>query len=238
MKRTLFAVVNAVLLGVAICHGQTDPEAQKMADTFLNGVKLIDLPEGKKMLNETIWNAPDKQEYPVFTEASTLFEGMFSTEVSTIKGYKRLVEMKGVSKAGTPLVKRYILVAYKDILSAKWKVLQFRESADLEYEANAACTSAADPDDFAKETLRTTDPDILKAVRPLPQFAYLRCGYWSELAGRIGRARAAYLKASDLNKLRPADKEGSGYFRALNSKYTQDYFDFFVRRIEAYADVQ
>src|SRR5450759_600324 len=107
MKRTLLAVVSAVMLCTAICSGQIDPAASKMADTFLQGVKLIDMPEGKKMLDDTRWSDPnmDVKEYPAVTEAPTLFEGMFSTDVPDVQGYKRLVELKGMSKAGVPLVK-------------------------------------------------------------------------------------------------------------------------------------
>jgi len=238
VKRTLLAVLSAVMLCVAICYGQVDPAASQTADTFLKGVKIIDLSEGKKMLYETEWNDPDGDEFPVLTEASTLFEGMFSTDVSGVQGYKRLVEVRGMSNAGTPLVGRYILVAYKDMVSGKWKVLHFRKSADLEYEANAACSRAENPEEYDKKRFPTSNPEILKKLRPKAQFAYRDCGYWSELAGKIRQARAAYLKASDSNRLDPADKEESKFFPGFSKKYTQDYFDFFLRRIDEYAVVR
>jgi hypothetical protein len=220
VKRTLHGVAGAIMVCVAICYGQTDPTASKMADTFLTGVKLIDMPEGKKMLTDTVWNDPDGDEYPLLTEASTLFEGMYPTDISGIQGYKRLVEGKGMSKAGTPLVKRYILIAYKDISSGKWKVLHFKEATDLDHEADEACSRAANPEEYLKRTLPNSHPEILKMmISPYPQFAYRDCGYWSEMAGKILQAKAAYLKASDLNRLKPADKGEDTFDR----KYTQDY---------------
>ena len=232
MKRTLHIVAAAITLCVAICYGQTDPTASKLADTFLTGVKLIDMPEGKKMLTDTVWNDPDGDEYPLLTEASTLFEGMFSTDVSDLQGYKRLVEVKGMSKSGTPLVKRYILVAYKDINSGKWKVLHFSEAADLEHEADEACSRAANPEGYYKRITPNASPEMLKVINRLPrQFAYRDCGRWSEMAGKILRARAAYLKASELNRLNPADKGEDKFYR----KYTQVYWDFFVHRLDEYA---
>jgi hypothetical protein len=192
------------------------------------------MPEGKKMLNDTVWNDPDADEYPVLTEAPTLFEGMYPTDISGIQGYKRLVEVKGMSKAGTPLVKRYILIAYKDNSSGKWKVLHFIEAADLEHEAAAACGRAANPEEYLKRDLPNADPEVMKMMikgGPKPQIAYRNCGYWSELAGKIRQARAAYLKASDLNRLNPADKGAD----TLDKRYNQDYFDFFGRRVDEYA---
>jgi len=224
------------MLCVSVCYGQVDPTASKMADAFLTGVKLIDMPEGKKMLNDTVWSDPDADEYPVLTDAPTLFEGMFSTDVSGLQGYKRLVEVKGMSKAGTPLVKRYILIAYKDFGSGKWKVLHFKEASDLQHEADEACSRAANPEEYLKKTLPNANPEIMRMMinaQPKPQFAYRDCGYWSEMAGKILQARAAYLKASDLNKLDPADRTED----KSDKKYTQDYWDFFVHRLDEYAVV-
>ena len=139
MKLTPLVVAGAIMLCVSFCHGQTDPTASKMADTFLTGVKLIDLPEGKTMLKDTVWNDPDGDKYPALLEATTMFEGMFSTDVAGVEGYKRLVVVRGMSDPGIPLVKRYILIAYKDTRTGKWKVLHFRDSSDLESEANQMC---------------------------------------------------------------------------------------------------
>jgi len=116
MKKLLLTLISICFLLPGICFGQIDPSASKVADRYLNSIKLIDLPEGKKMLSETEWEKPAYNNYPVFTEASTLFEGMFSTDIAGIQGYKRLIELKAVSKAGTPLMERYILILLKSCI--------------------------------------------------------------------------------------------------------------------------
>jgi hypothetical protein len=102
--------------------------ASRVADKFLNGIKHFDLPEGKALLRETQWvvGAADYGENfytkPVFTEVTTLYEGLFPTDIPEVQGYKRLCQMKATSKAGTPLEIRYLMVEYRDKNSQAWKV--------------------------------------------------------------------------------------------------------------------
>lgn len=175
-----------------------DPHAVKSADIFLKGIKLIDLPEGKKMISEAVWHS--KQTYPVYTESSTLFEGMFETGYPKIKGYKRLMEVKVVSKGATPLLKQYLLISYKDLTTSKWKIWYFNESVDVEYEAQAACKDV--------DTLTNDDRRINRKL----QKKYLRCGHWSTTAGKFIQAKSAYMKASELNQQETDDRVPQNIF--------------------------
>lgn len=194
MKKLLLTLLSICFLLPSICFSQIDPFASKVADRYLNSIKLIDLPEGKKMLSETEWEKPAYNNYPVFTEVSTLFEGMFSTDIAGIQGYKRLIELKAVSKAGTPLLERYILISYKDKGSQKWKVFGFTTGTDVEYWVQATAKRLGD-------TRFLSD-----------QLNYRLYGYHLLLAGKINQAKEAFQKASQLNKQNPDPRCHHGDF--------------------------
>jgi hypothetical protein len=109
----------------------------------------------------------------------TLFEGMFDSDISGLRGYKRLLQVSLQSKAGTELKKKYILISYKDHTSGTWKVLSFRESADIEFEYNAA-------------------------KKRKDEFNYRRYAFWASLGGKLQEALDAYLKAAELNRANPS----------------------------------
>jgi tetratricopeptide (TPR) repeat protein len=208
MRRSLTALFSVCFLLPGICFSQVDPSASKVADKYLNAIKLIDLPEGQKMLSETGWEKPAFNEIPVFTEVSTLFEGMFSTDIAGIQGYKRLIQMKAVSVAGTPLLKRYLLICYKDKRSQKWKVLGFNEGTDIEYWVQ-------------KEKQNLNDTEFLPrhpSGKSFFQYNYRRYGYELLRAGKIDQAMEAFQKASQLNKLNPDP----------DSAVKQNDFDVFI----------
>jgi hypothetical protein len=185
MNKSFITLFSICFLIPGICFSQVDSSAAKVTDKYFNGIKLIDLPEGKKILSETEWEKPAYSNYPVFTEASTLFEGMFSTDLVGIQGYKRLVELKAVSKAGTPLLERYILISYNDKKSQKWKVFGFTTGTDVDYWVEATAKRLGD-------------------TRIMPdQYNYRLYGYHLLLAGRVNQAKEAFQKASQLNKQNP-----------------------------------
>lgn len=100
--------------------------ARNATDTFLKGMKIADLPEGKEMLRDVQWLTGEVDvgyERPTFTEATAIFEKLFDTDIPGVQGYKRLLELKAVSEAGTPLIVRYLMIAYKDKHTKQWKVL-------------------------------------------------------------------------------------------------------------------
>lgn len=185
MAKSLITIFSICFLVPGICFSQIDPSPSKVADKYLNAIKIIDLPEGKQRLSETEWGKPAYNNYPVFTEASTLFEGIFSTDIVGIQGYKRLIQLKAVSKAGTPLLERYILILYKDKKSQKWKVIGFTTGTDVEY--------------WVRDTA-----ERLGDTRFLPdQYNYRLYAYHLLIAGRINDAKEAFQKASHLNKQNP-----------------------------------
>jgi hypothetical protein len=101
--------------------------ARNATDTFLKGMKIADLSEGKEMMREAQWLTGELvdvgYERPTYTEATAIFEKLFDTDIPGVQGYKRLLEVKAVSEAGTPLIVRYLMIAYKDKRTKQWKVL-------------------------------------------------------------------------------------------------------------------
>jgi len=151
----------------------------------MNGLKLAELPEGRQTLSETQWitgDADNGQNFyfrPRFTEVTSLFEKLFDTDVPGVQGYKRLLEMKAVSEAGTPLLTRYFMVAFKDRSSNKWKVLDTGTDEDAHVDRQVA---------FFRERLHKTDFTS-------EQENYLSYGHWLLLSGQTKEARDALTTA-------------------------------------------
>jgi hypothetical protein len=161
--------------------------AREATEKFLNGVKLAELPEGKQLLSETQWitgeadNGKNFYFRPRFTEVNSLFEKLFDTDVPGVQGYERLLDMKAVSEAGTPLLTRYFMIAFKDRRTNKWKVLGTYESLDVDREVASAGQRL-------HETAMISE-----------QQNYLSYGKWLLLAGRTKEARDALTTALNAN---------------------------------------
>lgn len=162
-----------------------DAGAAETADRFLKAVKIVDLPEGQQLINETCWDG--LMEFPQMSEATTLFEGMFDTDLPGIKGYKRLSEIKVLSKAGISLTKRYLLVEYRDRHVNKWKVLGFTEGVDLSHEVSASLSFLNDP-----------------AMPLSKQNRYRLYAHWLLMSGQINAAEKNFQEAANLNMAHPA----------------------------------
>jgi hypothetical protein len=152
--------------------------ARNATDTFLLGIKTADLPEGKEMLRDLQWITGEADvgfyERPTFTEDRTIFEKLFDTDLPGVQGYKRLLEMTAVSEAGTPLLLRYLMIAYKDRHAEKWRVL------------------------FTGTGKRIAIDDMVTwSSKGLPgsseQFRYMYYGFWLLLAGQIKEAKQALI---------------------------------------------
>jgi hypothetical protein len=159
--------------------------AREATDNFLNGLKLAELPEGRQLLLETQWITGDADygenfyHRPRFTEVTSLFEKLFDTDVPGVQGYKRLLDMKAVSKAGTPLLTRYFMVAFKDRRTNEWKVLDTGTEEDADVDRQIV---------YFGQRLHKTDftPE---------RDNYLNYGHWLLLAGRTKEARQALTTA-------------------------------------------
>ena len=197
--KTSFIPVLIILSGALLCaqtkvqqhpkpqpapqNGQAIPQkdeltsAREATDRFLAGLKIAELPEGKQLMFDNQWitgEADHGQHFygrPQFTEASTLFEKIFDTDVPGVHGYKRLLDMKAVSKAGTQLLTHYWMVAFKDRRTNSWKVLG-TEADSTDFDEQIAGFAHTRPDDSEQER-------------------YGSYGHWLLLAGRIGEARTA-----------------------------------------------
>ncbi len=87
----LVPLILGTLLAAMVAYTQTDPEelraASRVADEFLQGIKILELAEGKKLLEETQWivGAADYGQNfytrPQFTEARILFDNFFETGI-------------------------------------------------------------------------------------------------------------------------------------------------------------
>ncbi len=198
MGKIILSVFFCILFP-AYAIAEVNLEASKSADTFLRAVRIIELTEGKQMLADVTWGLDN--DFPVFTESSTLFETMFNTDDPGVSGYKRVLEVKGISKASTQLFKKYLLIAYKDRISQNWKVFSLREIADAEYEAQESAK-------MLNETRFTT-----KSVN------YRGYGYWLMMAGKIRQAYDAFKQASESNRINPSKYS------------TQEEFDVFVKQV-------
>ncbi len=155
--------------------------AKKVADKFILGVQSASLPEGKAMLKDTSF--PDI-DMPVLLDQKTVIEAMFDTDIPQVQGFRRLLQVKVQSKAGTELSKQYILIAYKEISSSTWKVWEFREAGDAL--ANAA---------YFKDIIDRKDYKYTNRSVELMHWAY-----WLILGGKLAEARQAYADYKESSK--------------------------------------
>ncbi|MBM4307718.1 MAG: hypothetical protein FJ123_13395, partial [Deltaproteobacteria bacterium] len=131
MRSTTMQVflTSALFFIMSFCqaaHSQDNPlnkYAQETVDKYLKGMSIFELSEGKQMVAATSW--PQWGNKPVLLKYETVFEGMFNTDISTIKGYKRLVDAWVKSEAGTPLPRRVLLIAYPGARDKEWRVLVY-----------------------------------------------------------------------------------------------------------------
>jgi hypothetical protein len=153
-------------------------DARNATDTFLKGIKIADLPEGREMLREVQWISGELEiglyEKPTFTESTTVFEKLFDTDIPGVQGYKRLVEMTAVSEARTPLLVRYLMIAYKDQQTKKWKVLFTGTGVRIDI-----------------DKMVTDIGNYLQNPSQSKQFLYEYYGFWLLMAGRPKEAKQA-----------------------------------------------
>lgn len=184
-----------------LCFAQVDSNAVKNADSLLAAVKIAEIPEGVQAARAASWKIG---KLPVLLDYTKLYEGMFDTDIPSVKGYKQLLEVKIQSEGSTSLTTKYILISYKDLKSGMWKVFDFRElkGTSIEQELEAAKRDLGDTT-FMKD-----------------QFNYRRYAYWLMLAGELQEAKLASEKAIALNKIQPDpnfDSECSENIQIINA---------------------
>jgi hypothetical protein len=180
---------------ISSAEEKIDNAARAVADKYLKGMVIADLPEGRQMISESAW--PDWGSNPVLLKHETIFEGMIDTDVPTIKGYKRLIDAQVESQAGTPLPQRHILVAYPNNQDKKWRVLVFSTGINVERQI------ASNEKSLGDTSYNTKD-----------QINYRRLAYWYAAAGRLNDSYQAYKKAGDLNRKDPDNYTKQSVFDA------------------------
>jgi hypothetical protein len=156
-------------------------------ERFLQGLRIKELPEGKKLLGETQWilgPADRGQNFysrPDYTEVTSIYAALFDTDVPSVKGYKELLDMKGVTNSGTARSLKYLIITFKDTTSGKWKILR---TLDNDKDDLGTALDIDAQVEFFKNNLADT--------RSLsPKNNYLIYGGWLLCGGRIKEARSA-----------------------------------------------
>lgn len=160
-----------------ICIAQSIEEAKDVNKAFLDNLKIIEIPETKEKVAELTFSLV--KSYPVVSDYNILYESLFDTDIDSLSGYKSLVEINTLSKAGLALKKRYMNISYYDNSSKSWKILAFRESLDIQNEVDLATI------DLSKKS------DYLKL-----HFKLIGLSYWLILNGDISKSITYLNKAS------------------------------------------
>jgi len=190
-----------ILVTAPLAAQSVNSDAAKAADAYLTAVKIAVLAEGKQALSQLTWSWSGQDPYPSYTEITTLFEGMFSTDVAHVSGYKRLVDLKALTESGGVVTKQYMLIAYPEAASGKWKIAAFRKAYDT------------------SQAIADTKPVIVRpglcifALEKRPGFphdegspcqhVYLGSGVDLFLAGKLTEAKDAFQKALQFNEQNP-----------------------------------
>jgi len=152
---------------------------------FLQGLRMKELPEGKKLLAETQWILQNFSSRPDYTEVTPIYAALFDTDVPSVKGYKELFDMKAVAEDGTARNLKYLVISFKDAIAGKWKILLSGSGLDIDAQV-----------EFFKNNL--ADTRYLSSKEN-----YAIYGKWLLCAGRIKEARSALETAQTASDLSP-----------------------------------
>lgn len=173
-------------------------DAKKNTTEFLQALKILDMPEGKELITNLIFES--ERSFPIISDSKIIFERLFDTDINTIKGYKALVEVQTLSKSSTPLTIRYLLISYLSKKENKWKIFEFRESIDTEREVLLATAS------LDKET------KYLEL-----QYKLRQLGYWQMMNGQLLDSKNSFLKAEEVAKSKADNKFSIPTYLILDS---------------------
>ena len=166
MKKLTLLLISILITSNLLSQEYTIEDAKKTTTEFLKALKILDLPEGKELLSGLVFESTNR--FRVISSSEILFEKLFDTDIDGIKGYKGLLEIKSISKAYTPLFRRYILISYLDKGDSKWKVFAFRKTVDIE-KAILSCKQSLNSDNDS---------------RPM-QYRLRNLAYWEILNGEL-----------------------------------------------------
>jgi len=165
---------------------------------FLQVIEIAELPEGKQLLSDAQWIVGDadrgKNFYsrPEYTDVTPIFASLFDTDIPTIKGYKELFDMKTVTHAGTTTNVKFLVVAFKDETTGKWKVLgsldNLGDESGIDIEHQIA---------YFKDHLADTRYESAREN-------YASYGHWLLMDGRISDAKTALTFAKTASTERSA----------------------------------
>lgn len=187
----LFAFSFILLFSLAF-SSFAQKDAKEASEIFLNGVKIIDLPEGKEIVSKMLFK--DSKSFPVISSYETLYESYFDTDLDSLKGYKKVISAKASNKYGNQIEKRFILIMYEDLQDSVWKVFEFRESIDAEKEVSTLQKSITNhkPDELFFQELK---------------IKYRGLSYWLLMVGKVNEAKIAAEKS-----IEEAQKTGDNNF--------------------------
>jgi hypothetical protein len=162
-------------------------QAHESVMKFLQGIRMAALPEGKKLLVETQWilgRADRGKNYysrPDYTEVTSIYAALFDTDVPSVKGYKELLAMKAVTRAGTIQHLKYLAISFKDTTSGNWKILSTFDNAG---DDSGSSLDIDQQIEYFKK--RLPDTSIHSA-----RHNYATYGEWLLFGGRITEAKSA-----------------------------------------------
>lgn len=174
-------------------------EAHEAVMGFLRGVRITPLAEGKQLLAETQWVAGSADRgrnfysRPNYVEVTTLYAGLFATDVPLVSGYKELFDMKAVTKTGVIRSSKYLVVGFRDTNSGKWKVLFAQDNVDSDGNVDDSGLDIDRNIELFKERLAHT----LYGSSEQRKEEYAIYGQWLLVGGRIKQAQTALQKARD-----------------------------------------
>ena len=189
LLRTVAAVIWA---GVATATAQSDEEASAVIDTYLKALQILELPEGRQMLAQVAWPncgsagmSGTATTLPTVTKTETIFQTRFETDVPAVPGFKRVVNCEVKTDAMQPTSEKYLVVAYPDNITKKWKVLCFIRLQNF--------------DEATAYTLR----HLNDTAYGTPSVAHRFLAFQYSAAGKLRLASATYRKAAELNRTQP-----------------------------------
>ena len=203
-----YILMFLLLFSTLEASSQNAPAATSAANEYLESVKTIDLPDSKKTLSSLEFDSSSSS-YPTITSWTTLAERFYQTDVPGVLSYRLLLSVVGISKANTPITKKYVLVAYKDKVSGKWKIVGLSQGTDVEMETQSAGNDL-------------TDTKYVAA-----KYNYRRYGYWLLMAGKITEAQKAFEQAEKLNTQADSSQPAE----------SKEQIDAFSKSISSYLDI-